>query len=711
MSTTNVTYLVTVKDNFSKATGGAKKQLGGISNLLGGINPAMIGATAAAAVLAKGFKEIIDVASKFEKSMTNVRALMGDISDQKFGELQEQAKTLGATTAFSASQAADGMTFLAQAGFQADQIMNALPATLSLAAAGSIGLAEAADLASNVLSGYGFEANQMAAVSDVMAKTFTSSNTDLNMLAESFKEVAPIASGLGLQFTEVSAAIGILGNSGIQGSKAGTALKNAFTRLAAPTTAIQTTLDKLGISVNDSDGKMRSLEDIVGQLEKSGASTSEIMTIFGKIAGGSMIKLVDAGSDSIAAFNEQLQNAGGTADQIAEDKLDNFAGSMTKMKSAWEGLILSFEDGSGQIMKGLRAVIDDLTLGFSILSGNTDQTVDNFSVLGQIMINIKNSFKIAIFQIKLLALPFIFIFKLVKKLGERFGWFGDQLDGSKDQANTFMLIIQNLGDVLDVVFDSILSAIDPLVDAFVSWFAVGQMVWEGLIRGFTKYINFMKAVFSPAINVIKDVFVFAWDVISNHVANVWNFLSGIFESIKNWFVDNSGLFDPFVDGITAGIDFVVGLFTKLGDLIQSIFEFDTEGIKSNATAAMKSVGEAMKKQGDLPLKIQAAATKSNVKEEKESGALGINTLVSSGLGGAPSAGGAAGGGLAKAGDLGADVAGAKGTKLTNINITINKLVEELNIKTTNLTEGAAQAREEISRALLTAVNDVNIIAQ
>jgi len=614
MSTVNVNYLLTVNTTgANKAVGGLSSQMGGLQSLMAGVGPAL-----GVAAIAAGFKEIIDVASKFEKSMSTVKALTGSVGDE-FKGLQDLAKELGQTTAFSASQAADGMAFLAQAGFEADQIMSALPSTLNLAAAGSIDLARAADLASNVLSGYSFEANQLAAVSDVLTKTFTTSNTDLTGLAEAFKETAPIASSLKLQFTEVSAALGIMANSGIQGSKAGTALKNALTRLANPTKAIQGTLDDLGISVNDNEGRMRSLTDIIGQLEESGASTSEVMTIFGRIAGGPMLKLIDEGAEGIAKFDQTLQDAGGTAEDIAGVKLDNLAGSFTLLSSAYEGFILSFEDGSGVLAQGLRFIVDDLSLGFQILSGSVIQSTENFSFLGQIMIGIKNNFALVWGIVKLLIIPWKIVIGLVTQLGERFGWFEGKAFDMSDTLNTAFLVFQNIPGIIDIV----------------------------------------------------------------------------------------------VDQITKGVLRIVDVIDSFAGILQGLFTFDPAKIAENVKGVFEAVEGAVKDFGGIggqTVELLQGKVAEQALSGTESDQLGIGSLIS---GGGPQGSGGAGGGaagLAGAGNLGADVAGAKGTKLTNINITINKLVETLTISTTNLSESTARIKDEVSKALLTAVNDVNIIA-
>lgn len=276
------------------------------------------------------------VAANFEKSMNKVRAVTGATGDN-FKKLNDQAKQLGETTQFSASQAAEAMSFLGMAGFDTREIMQAMPATLDLAAAGALELSSAADIASNVLSGFGADAKELNKFVDVLAKGFTSSNTDLTQLGEAMSEVAPVASGFGLTVEETTAALGLLSNAGIQGGKAGTSLKNILVKLDEKSKS-------LGLSVFDSAGKMIPLADQIEQLENKGLSTSQIMSSFQKIAGPGMLAMLKEGSKGLRNLTRDLENSGGTAKQVAETQMTGLTGSLTKLKSALEGLAIEFGD-------------------------------------------------------------------------------------------------------------------------------------------------------------------------------------------------------------------------------------------------------------------------------------------------------------------------------------------------------------------------------
>lgn len=273
-------------------------------------------------------------AANFERSMNKVRAVTKGTSSD-FKAMDTQAKELGRTTQFSASQAADAMSFLGMAGLDAKEIMDAMPATLNLAAAGNLELATAADIASNVMSGFGAEAKDLGQFVDVLAAGFTNSNTDLNQLGEAMANAAPVASGFGVSIEETTAAIGLLSNAGIQGGAAGTSLKNILVQLDEKS-------ESLGLSLYDAAGNMIPLSDQLAQLESKGLSTSDIMGNFGKIAGPGLLALMKQGSSGLSDLTDTLENSGGTAKKVADEQLKGFTGAMTKLKSATNNLGIEF---------------------------------------------------------------------------------------------------------------------------------------------------------------------------------------------------------------------------------------------------------------------------------------------------------------------------------------------------------------------------------
>jgi len=273
----------------------------------------------------------------FQYSMNRVQALTGSTGSQ-LEALSDQAKELGISTQFSASQAADAMGFLAMAGFDANQILGTMPATLDLAAASGMDLARTADVMSNIMQGYGLATEEAARASDVLTKAFTSSNTDLGQLAEAMKYAGPVAAGMGVEFEEAAAAIGLMGNAGIQGSMAGTGLRQALTQLAKPTGDTRRTIERLGLSVKDLSPTTNSLTEIIERLSEAGADTTDVLTIFGQRAGPAMQTLIDQGADAVRGLTEELRESAGVTKEVADVQMQGFRGAMLGLKSAVEGL-------------------------------------------------------------------------------------------------------------------------------------------------------------------------------------------------------------------------------------------------------------------------------------------------------------------------------------------------------------------------------------
>lgn len=321
-------------ENKAQALSGKLKSIGGTA----------IGVGAAIATpIAAGLGTVLKVAGDFEAQMNQVKAVSG-ATGAEFEKLRNQAKDLGSTTEFSAKQAAQAQSFLAMAGLETKEIYDALPSTLNLATAGQLDLGRAADIASNIMTGYGFKAKELGRVNDVLAKAASSSNTNVSQLGYAFSYAAPIAKAAGLKFEETAAIIGKLSDAGIQGSSAGTTLRGAISSILKPSKDAKDTLARLGVEVSSGNGKIRSMIDIVGDLKRAGATTTDIITIFGQEAGTGLASLVDQGSASIQELKNKLDNAGGSAEKMADIMRGGLQGELKGLGSAMEGLALAIAD-------------------------------------------------------------------------------------------------------------------------------------------------------------------------------------------------------------------------------------------------------------------------------------------------------------------------------------------------------------------------------
>lgn len=301
--------------------------------------------------------DVFNTFTGFEEGMSGVRALT-EATDAEFLFLRETAKSLGASTSFSASQAAEGMQNLASAGFTVNEIVAAMPGMLDLAASSGEDLAVASDIAATTLRGFGLEASKAGHVADVLAEVSARTNAAVSDTGEAMKYIAPVANAMGLSLEEVAASIGFLSDAGIKGSQAGTTLRSAFTRLAKPTEDMLEVMDSLNLSFYDTDGKMKSISNIVGMLntEMAGLTDAEkqnaLVTLFGQEALSGMMVLMEAGPEKIAELTKSLEECDGAASKMSQTRLDNLAGDIEELGGAMETLQLDVMEKLNPYLRG-----------------------------------------------------------------------------------------------------------------------------------------------------------------------------------------------------------------------------------------------------------------------------------------------------------------------------------------------------------------------
>ncbi len=308
----------------------------------------------------------IETAAKFESAMSKVQAITR-ANGTEMQMLTDNARMLGETTQFSATQAADAMSYLGMAGWNANQIIAGMPGLLALAAAGGTDLARTADIVSDDLTAFGLSADQAGHMADVFAVTATRTNTNVEMLGETMKYAAPVAKAFGASMEETAALAGLMANSGIKASQAGTALRSGFLRLAGPPkkasqamqelgmsmsdiTAQQNeakaALESLGISMSDMNGP-RKMSAILTELRDKTAGLGQeeklatLKMIFGTEAATGWLAVLDAGPDVFDDLVNQMENSDGEAQKMADTMMNNTKGAMIQLKSATEGLAIS----------------------------------------------------------------------------------------------------------------------------------------------------------------------------------------------------------------------------------------------------------------------------------------------------------------------------------------------------------------------------------
>ena len=323
---------------------GIKKGLSSLKSIaskgMKGISIA-IGAASTALTTMGGYA--LKVGSDFEEGMSKVESISGATADE-MERLTEKTKEMGAKTKFSATESAAAMEYMAMAGWKTEDMLNGVEGIMNLAAASGEDLATTSDIVTDALTAFGLKASDAAHFSDVLAKASASSNTNVGMMGDTFKYVAPVAGALGYSIEDMALAIGLMANSGIKGEQAGTQLRAVLSRMTKPTDEVDRAMTDLGLSITRSDGSMKSFNEIMLDMRQgfSGLNEEQKATYAAMLGGqeamSGLLAIVGASDEDFAALAKEINNADGAAQEMAETMQDNLKGQITILKSSLEGL-------------------------------------------------------------------------------------------------------------------------------------------------------------------------------------------------------------------------------------------------------------------------------------------------------------------------------------------------------------------------------------
>lgn len=301
----------------------------------------------------------IGVYARFEQTMASVAAVSGGTRSE-IAALREESERLGATTRFSATQAAEGAELLSRAGFTAQQTLESLEGTLRLAQAGGLGLASAADITTAVLKGFQLSVSETGRVADVLSAAAANANTTVLQLGEGMKYVAPIAAGLKLSLETTTAAMQVLSNAGLQASMAGTGLRKVIADLSAPGAKLKSTILSAGVAIEDVDPKANKLADILARLRSAGINAGNAVEYFG-LRGGPAFAVLSGGTDDLERFEADLLASTGKAKEMAKIMDENLNGALLAVKSALESVVIGLgnveDSGLENFFRSLAATI------------------------------------------------------------------------------------------------------------------------------------------------------------------------------------------------------------------------------------------------------------------------------------------------------------------------------------------------------------------
>ena len=524
----------------------------------------------------------VSTAANFESSMSQVQATMGITKDamstvngesvNTMDTLSALAKKMGSETAFSASECAEALNYLALAGYDTQQMCDTLPTVLNLAAAGGIDLAAASDMVTDAMSALGMGVDEAGTMVDQMAKTASSTNTSVAQLGEGILTIGATAKTVKGGTAELNTALGILANNGIKGAEGGTHLRNVILSLQNPTDKAAACMEQLGLDVYDSEGNMRSLNDILGDLNTSmdGMTAAEKSNIIGQIFNKTDLSSVNALLANTGTTWDELQqsivDSGGAAQQMADTQLDNLQGQITILKSALEGLAISFGE---LLLPAIKMIVGWVQKFVDWLNGMDEGT------------------KKVITTVALLAAALGPVLIVVGKVVSAVGTIMTIVPKVAGVINTVKTAFAALNTTMlaNPIF-LIIAAITALVAAFIYLWNTNED-----FRQF--WINLWENVKEVAIVVweaIKNFFTAAWEAISSTAQAVWNgikdFFSGLWEGIKTIF---STVVEVIKTIITTYFNIYKTIITTVLNAIKTVFTTVWNGIKTVVTTVVTAI--------------------------------------------------------------------------------------------------------------------------
>lgn len=542
----------------------------------------------------------VKTATDFEAGMSEVKAISG-ATGSEFDALRDKAIEMGAKTKFSASDSADAFKYMAMAGWDASQMMDGIAGIMDLAAASGEDLATTSDIVTDALTAFGLQASDSAHFADVLAQASSKSNTNVGLMGETFKYVAPVAGALGYSIEDTAVAIGLMANSGIKGSQAGTALRSTITRLAKPVGEAKDAVEELGISITNADGTMKPLSQTMVELrEKFAGLTEEQKAQYAAMLAGQegmsgLLAIVNASDEDFQKLTDEINNANGAAEDMASVMMDNTAGAVEQLKGALEsagiligekltpyirklaewitGLVEKFnslsEEEQDQIVKfGLiLAAIGPVLLILAKVISVVSTVVKAFKLFGTTMTTVKTSIDLVKAGYTGLATQMGGIPKLVAGISTGFGGmlapiaaviaivavlvgaFVTLWKTNEEFRDNMVGIWNSIKESINNFFDGVVERINALGFDFENITEAIKTVWFALC-------DVLAPVFEGAFNTIAIVL----DGVFNQILSVMDIFIGLFTG--NW--------EQLWEGVKGVVSGIVETFANLGSNILGV---------------------------------------------------------------------------------------------------------------------------------------------
>lgn len=602
-------------DEFERGLSEARDKLDGFSTKMSNVGKNISNAGSA---LTKGVTlpivglgtAVIKTGMDYEAGMSKVQAISG-ATGAEMDKLGEKAMEMAAKTKFSTADSAEAYQYMAMAGWKASDMVEGLAGIMNLAAASGENLGTTSDIVTDALTAFGLKAADSGRFADVLAAASNNANTNVSMLGESFKYVAPVAGAMGYSVEDVSVALGLMANSGIKASQAGTSLRTAITNMASPTKNMAAVMDKYGISLTDASGNMLSLSEIMGVLrEKMGGldestQASAASALFGKEAMSGMLAIINAAPEdfnkltdaietssdtfvktkdgSIIPMSEALQKGikwteeyRGTTEKMAATMQDNAAGAFERMKSAIDVLFTKLSEHLLPIFTNVVEKITDAVNWFGNLDEGTQKLIITVAglaaVVGPVLVGVGK-------VISAISTIVGAISSIGGAIGNVVGFVTSGIGGILSIGGKLMAGVKAL-------FALVLA--HPIVAAIAAVIAIIAVLWTNCEEFRNFFIGLWEGL-KEAVSNFVEWFKGAWDGIGEFFSNLWEGVKETFSALGEWIAEKASEIVEFFKEAWNGL---IEFFGKLWEGIKEVFSGVAEFFGEVFTAAVEAISTA-----------------------------------------------------------------------------------------------------------------------
>ena len=513
----------------------------------------------------------VKTTADFDSEMSKVSAISG-ATGTDLDKLRGKAREMGAKTKFSASEAAQGMQYMAMAGWKTQDMMDGLEGIMNLAAASGEDLASTSDIVTDALTAFGLSAKDSSHFSDILAAASSNANTNVSMMGETFKYAAPVLGSLGYTAEDAALAIGLMANAGIKSSQAGTSLRGAITNLAKPTDTVAAAMDKYGISLTDSSGKMLSLRELMEQLRQKLGGLSEAeqaqaaAALFGKNAMSGMLAIINGSDKDFEKLAGAIDNCDGSSEKMANTMNDNLQGQITILMSQLQELAISF----GEIlMPKIRDIVTHIQNFVDKLNAMDEGQKETILRIGMFVAALAPMLmglgKVITKALGLITSPAAIVVGAIAAITAVIIHLWNT---NEDFRNTITAIWQKIKDAFTIFAAGISERLSALGITFSDVTSAIKTIWDG-------FCNLLAPVLEAAFNTIAialqtafNVILGIWDVFSAVFSGDW---SGAWEAVK-------GIFSSVWDGLKEYFSTIIGAVKGVADVFLGWFGTNWETV-------------------------------------------------------------------------------------------------------------------------------------